>query len=106
MAKKQAADEDVAHYFSVKNSLFNVAVGGNVMQEFLLLLEETVSGLFSTPIKQAVWARAPKTVEELRVAILETTGRERIAFSRGFGTVTSLDGLLSVSGAQEALKAK
>ena len=106
LARKQAADEDVAHYFSVKTSLFRIAVAGNEDQEFPALLEETVSGLYATAIKRAVWARAPRTVEELRRAILETTGMERIAFQRGFGTVTSLDGLLSVSGAQEALKVK
>ena len=104
LARKQAAEEDVAAYFSVKTSLFRVAVAGNEEQEFPLLLEETVAGLYATPIKRAVWARAPRTVEELRRAILETTGMERIAFQRGFGQVTSLDGLLSVTGAQEALK--
>ena len=104
MSRTQNPDEDVSSYFSAKSALFRIAVQNNTEAEFPLLLEETVAGLYSVPIKRAVWARAPKTVEELHKAILECVGAERIAFQRGFGQVTSLDGLLSVTSAQESLR--
>ena len=106
LAKKQAAEEDVSAYFSKKVSLFRLAVPGQETAEFPLLREELVAGLYSVPIKRAVWALNPRTVEDLHRAILEAVGQERIAFSRGFGTVTSLDGLLSVTGAHEVLRAR
>mgnify|MGYP001195443540 CR=1 FL=1 len=106
LAKTQAADEDVSSYFSRKVALFRLAVPGQEELEFPLLREELISGLYSVPIKQQVWYRGPKTVEELHAVILETVGQERIAFSKGFGRVTSLDGLLSVTGAQEMMRTR
>ena len=106
LAKTQAADEDVSSYFSRKVALFRLAVPGQEEMEFPLLREELISGLYSVPIKQQVWYRGPKTIDELHAVILETVGQERIAFSKGFGRVTSLDGLLSVTGAQEMMRTR
>ena len=106
VARKQAADEDVSSYFSAKLALFRAAAGEDFERDFYLLKEEMVAGLYSGPIKRAVWSRDPETIPALQAAILKEVGLQRIAFNRGFGAVTNLDGLQSVSGVREALRLK
>ena len=106
VSRKQAADEDVSSYFSAKLALFRAASGEDFERDFYLLKEEMVAGLYSGPIKRAVWSRDPETIPALQAAILKEVGLQRIAFNRGFGAVTNLDGLQSVSGVQEALRLK
>ena len=101
ISRKQGAAEDVSAYISHKFALFESATGASASAEFNHLLEETVAGLYSVDIQRKVWDRMPTTPEELRKAILRVVGLERIAFTRGWATVASLDGLMSVTSAQQ-----
>ena len=91
-ARSQGRREDISSYLSEKYSLYDS--GFNIEeQNFYVLMQETIKGIFSPVIKRMVRRANPQNQQELRTIAIQAVAFEREAYESGYAESQSLDGL-------------
>ena len=91
-SRTQGRREDISSYLSEKFSLFDSSFPPDE-QNFYILLQETIRGIYSPIIKRMVRRGNPQNQQELRQMAIQYVAFEREAFEAGYSESQSLDGL-------------
>lgn len=91
-ARSQGRREDISSYLSEKFSLYDSGFGVDE-QNFYVLLQETIKGIFNPVIKRMVRRANPQNQAELRTMAIQAVAFEREAYEAGYSESQSLDGL-------------
>ena len=91
-ARSQGRREDISSYLSEKFALYDSGFKAEE-QNFYVLLQETIKGIFSPVIKRMVRRGNPQNETELRAMAIQAVAFEREAYEMGYSESQSLDGL-------------
>ena len=91
-SRSQGRREDISSYLSEKFSLYDSGFHVDE-QNFYVLLQETIKGIFNPVIKRMVRRANPQNQHELRTIAIQAVAFEREAYEAGYAESQSLDGL-------------